>query len=67
MENKIYEDNEEKIIKYFEGTLFFKNLNDDDIKFVINIIKHYKNQKREVLVLKIAQLIIKWERFDVFY
>ena len=58
---------EDKIIEYFKGTLFYKELDDYEVKTVLNIISTYKNQKREVLILKIAQLIIKWKRFQTFY
>ena len=60
-------DREEEIIEYFKGTLFYKDLNDYEVKTVLNIISTYKNQKREVLILKIAALIIKWQRFQPFY
>ena len=60
-------DKEEEIIEYFKGTLFYKDLNDDEVKTVLNIISTYKDQKREVLILKIAALIIKWKRFQTFY
>ena len=60
-------DKEEEIIEYFKGTLFYKDLNDDEVKTVLDIISTYKNQKREVLILKIASLIIKWKRFSTFY
>ena len=58
---------EEEIIKYFKGTLFYKYLEDYEVKTVLNIINTYKDQKREVLILKIAELIIKWKRFQTFY
>ena len=58
---------EDEIIEYFKGTLFYKELDDDEVKTVLNIISTYKNQKREVLILKIAELIIKWKRFQTFY
>lgn len=58
---------EDEIIKYFKETSFFKELNDDEVKVVLNIINNYKDQKREVLILRIAQLIIKWQRFQPFY
>ena len=58
---------EEEIIEYFKGTLFYKELEDDEVKDVLNIINTYKDQKREVLILKIAELVIKWQRFQTFY
>ena len=58
---------EEEIIEYFKGTLFYKELEDDEVKDVLNIIKTYKDRKREVLILKIAELVIKWQRFQTFY
>ena len=58
---------EEEIIEYFKGTLFYKGLEDDEVKDVLNIINTYKDQKREVLILKIAELVIKWRRFQTFY
>ena len=58
---------EKEIIEYFKGTQFYKELNDDEVKTVLNIISNYKDQKRELLILRIAQLIIKWERFQTFY
>lgn len=60
-------DKEEEIIEYFKGTLFYKDLNDNEVKTVLDIISTYKDQKREVLILKIAALIIKWKRFQTFY
>ena len=60
-------DKEEEIIEHFKGTPFYKDLNDDEVKTVLDIISTYKNQKREVLILKIASLIIKWKRFSTFY
>ena len=50
---------EEEIIDYFKGTLFYKELEDYEVKAVLDIISTYKDQKREVLILKIAELIIK--------
>ena len=58
---------EKEIIKYFKGTLFYKELEDYEVKTVLNIINTYKDQKREVLILKIADLIIKRQRFQPFY
>lgn len=58
---------EDKIIEYFKQTQFFKGLNADEVKTVSNIITKYKDQKREVLILKIAELIINWQRFQPFY
>ena len=58
---------EDEIIEYFKGTLFYKDLNDYEVKTVLNIISTYKDQKRELLILKIAELIIKWNRFQPFY
>ena len=58
---------EEEIIDYFKGTLFYKELEDYEVKTVLDIISTYKDQKREVLILKIAELIIKWRRFQPFY
>ena len=58
---------EEEIIEYFKGTLFYKDLEDYEVKAVLNIINIYKDQIREVLILKIAELVIKWQRFQPFY
>ena len=58
---------EKELIDYFKGTLFFKELNDYEVKTVLNIINSYKNQPREILILKIAELTIKWIRFQSFY
>ena len=58
---------EEEIIDYFKGMLFYKDLEDYEVKIVLNIINTYKDQKRELLILKIAELIIKWKRFQTFY
>lgn len=58
---------EDEIINYFKETSFFKELNDKEVEIVLNIIHNYKDQKREVLILRIAQLIIKWKRFQPFY
>ena len=58
---------EEEIIDYFKGTLFYKQLEDYEVKTVLTIINTYKYQKREVLILKIAELIIKWKRLQTFY
>ena len=52
-------DKEEEIIEYFKGTLFFKDLNDYEVETVLNIISTFKDKKRELLILKIAELIIK--------
>ena len=60
-------DKEYEIIEYFKGTQFYKELDDNEVKTVLNIINSYKDQKREVLILKIATLIIKWKRFQTFY
>ena len=60
-------DKEEEIIEYFKGTLFFKDLNDYEVETVLNIISTFKDKKRELLILKIAELIIKWKRFQTFY
>lgn len=58
---------EDEIIEYFKATPFYKELDDNEVKTVLNIINTYKDQKREVLILKIATLIIKWKRFQTFY
>ena len=58
---------EKQIIKYFKETLFYKELEDYEVKIVLDIISTYKDQKRELLILKIADLIIKWNRFQTFY
>ena len=55
---------EEEIIEYFKGTLFYKELEDYEVKAVLDIISTYKDQKREVLILKIAELIIKWKKIS---
>ena len=54
---------EKQIIKYFKGTLFYKELEDYEVKIVLKIIRTYKDQRRELLILKIADLMIKWNRF----
>lgn len=58
---------EDEIVKYFKETSFFKELNDNEVQIVLNVIKNCKDQKREALILRIAQLIIKWKRFQPFY
>lgn len=58
---------EDEIIKFFKEKSFFKELNERETEIVLNVIHNYKDQKREVLILRIAQLIIKWDRFQVFY
>ena len=58
---------EKEIIEYFKGTPFYKELEDYEVKVVLDIISTYKDRKREFLVLKIAELIIKWRRFQPFY
>ena len=58
---------EKRIIEYFKETLFYKELEDYEVKIVLNIINTYKDQKRELLILKIADLIIKRNRFQTFY
>ena len=55
---------EEEIIEYFKGTLFYRELEDYEVKTVLNIINTYKDQKREVLILKIAELIIKMKKIS---
>ena len=52
-------DKEDNIIKFFKETSFFKELNERETEIVLNVIHNYKDQKREVLILRIAQLIIK--------
>ena len=58
---------EDEIIKFIKETAFYKGLNDDEIDKVMSIIKSCEGQPRQVLILRIAQLIIKWDRFQVFY
>lgn len=59
--------NREEIKKFIEETNTIPNLTDEELERIINIFLNNWKKDKKILLLKICELIINWQRREFFY
>lgn len=59
--------NREEVIKFIEETNTIPNLTDEELERIINIFLNNWKKDKKLLLLKICELIINWQRKEFFY
>ena len=59
--------NKEEVKNFIEKTTTIANLNGEELEFIMNIFLNNWNKSKELLLLKIGELLINWKRREFFY
>lgn len=59
--------NREEVKNFIEKNNPIPNLTGEELELIINIFLNNWNRSKEVLLMKIAELIINWKRREFFY